>query len=146
MPPLWSHRWALKLNTFRREGLESTRNVIRHIQLRAGPVNTGRVIWRLQTNLNEITSHCKHVWYFCWVWIAGLGINTMNHIDTGSKRAADTRFPLWRTWLLDTGSDNFAHPAIRGNHCSFAQNYAQSCYDMQNYEGMNELKVKRSLS
>ena len=44
----------------------------------------------------------------------------MNHVDTGSKTAAGTRPPLWRTRLLDAESCSFTHPAVRDNHYSFA--------------------------
>ena len=45
----------------------------------------------------------------------------MNHIDTGIKRAAGTWSVLWCRWLLDVGSCNLTHPAVRGKHYSFMQ-------------------------
>ena len=85
------------------------------------PVNAGRVICRYPNNLCGIINHHKHIWEcFCDVWFAGLSIITMNHIDTGTKTAAGTRSPLWRTRLLDAGSCSFTHPAVRDNHYSFA--------------------------
>ena len=44
----------------------------------------------------------------------------MSHIDTGTKTTDGTPAPLWRTRLLDAGSCSFTHPAVRGNHYSFA--------------------------
>ena len=40
---------------------------------------------------------------FLEVYVAGLSINTINHIDTGAKTATGKRSPLWRTRLLDAG-------------------------------------------
>ena len=45
---------------------------------------------------------------------------TINYVDTGAKTAVGTRSPLWRTRLLDAGGCSFTHPAIKGNHYSFA--------------------------
>ena len=85
------------------------------------PVIAGRVICCYQNNLCGIINHHKHIWEcFCNVSVAGLSIITMNHIDTGTKTAAGTRSPLWRTQLLDAGSCSFTHPAVRDNHYSFA--------------------------
>ena len=85
------------------------------------PVNAGRVICRHQNNSCGIIDHHKLIRYcFLDVKVAGLSIITINHIDTGAKTAGGTRCPLWRTRLLDTGSCRFTHPAIKGNHYSFA--------------------------
>ena len=85
------------------------------------PVNAGRVICRYQNNLCGIINHHKHIRYcFLDVQVAGSSIITINHIDTDPKTAGDTRCPLWRTRLLDAGSCCFTHPAVKGNHYSFA--------------------------
>ena len=64
-------------------------------------------------NLYGIINHHKHIWdCFCEIQVAGLRLITMKYIDTGTKTAARTRSPLWRTRLLDSncmGNDrNFA--------------------------------------
>ena len=95
------------------------------------PVNAGRVICRYQNNLCGIINHHKHVRYcFLDVQVAGSSIIAINHIDTDSKTAGDTRCPLWRTRLLDAGSCCFTHPAVKRNHYSFAPKSSQSCYNV----------------
>ena len=66
---------------------------------------------------NRATSHtCLHWRYEPQV----LSKITMNHVDTCTKTAVGTCFPLWCTRLLDSGTCSFTHPTIRGNHYSFA--------------------------
>ena len=85
------------------------------------PVHAGRVICCYPNNLYGIINYHKHTWdCLLEVEVAGLSIITMKHSDTGTKTAAGTRSPLWRTRLLDVGSCSFTHPAVRGNHNSIA--------------------------
>ena len=85
------------------------------------PVNAGRVICRSRNHSYRITNRHKHTRdWFLEVYVAGLSIVTMNHVGTGAKTAIGTRCPLWRMRLLDAGSCTLTHPAVRGNHYSFA--------------------------
>ena len=85
------------------------------------PVNAGRVICRRQNNLCGVINRHKHVRHcFLDVYVTGLSIIIIKLIDTGAKTAGGTRCPLWRARLLDAGSCCFTHPAVKGNHYSFA--------------------------
>ena len=106
---------ALHIPSWRIERREEHRQA-RKIVL---PVNAGRVICRHQNNSCGIIDHHKHIRY-CFLEVAGLSIITINLIDTGAKTPGGTRCPLWRTRLLDAGSCHFTHPAVKGNHYSFA--------------------------
>ena len=87
------------------------------------PVNAGKVICRYQNISCGIINHHKHIRYcFSDVQVASSSIITINYIDADATAAGDTRCPFWRTRLLDAGSCCFTHPAVKGNHYSFAPN------------------------
>ena len=117
---------ALHIPSWRIEVREERRQARKIVWL----VNAGRVICRYQNNFCGIINHHKHIKYcFLDVLVAGSSIITIKHIDTDAKTARDTRCPLWHTRLLDAGSCCFTHPAVKGNHYSFAPKSSQSCYN-----------------
>ena len=79
------------------------------------PVNAERVICRYRNHLYGIATI-----NIFGILVAILSIITINHIDTGAKTVVGRRSRLWRTRLLAAGRCSFTHPAVKGNHYSFA--------------------------
>ena len=114
-------------NTSRREGSDSTRNVVRHEKL-FGHLMQERWFVALKIICTEslITINIHGIVFFRSI---NRSIIKRNHIDIGTKAAVGMRSLLWRTRLLDAGSCSFTHSTVKDIPYISSPKSAQPCYN-----------------